>query len=152
MKNLCWKGMDTDIFVPDLIKYAFVGVSLFRCKIDGRRLLKWITQCDLLTFALVKLLVFVPLFYAPKNIVLKQALICPGHYGNDLAASVFFNVCIAEHVTERCDAQLDIPLCRRAHRSVAPGQSKRSANVLLTGKPNPARITLWHTFIFLFII
>ncbi len=41
---------------------------------------------------------------------------------------------------------LNIPLCGRALRSVAHGQSKRSANVplTLTGKPNPAQITLWH--------
>ncbi len=40
-----------------------------------------------------------PLFNAPKKYVLKQAVICAaldcaGHYGNNLAASVFFNVCI----------------------------------------------------------
>ncbi len=48
----------------------------------------------------------------------------------------------AEHVSEA----LNIPLCRRALRSVAHGQSKRSANVplTLTGKPNPAQITLWY--------
>ncbi len=47
---------------------------------------------------------------------------------------------------ERSDAQLNIPLCGRVLRSVAHGQSKRSANVplTLTGKPNPAQITLWH--------
>ncbi len=53
-----------------------------------------------------------------------------------------------EHVSEaeRCDAQLNIPLCGGALRSVAHGQSKRSTNVplTLTGKPNPAQITLWH--------
>ncbi len=47
---------------------------------------------------------------------------------------------------ERCDAQLNIPLCVCVLRSVAHGQSKRSANVplTLTGKPNPAQITLSH--------
>lgn len=37
-------------------------------------------------------------------------------------------------------------LCGHALRSVAHSQSKCSANVLLTltGKPNPAQITLWH--------
>ncbi len=51
-----------------------------------------------------------------------------------------------EHVSEaeRRDTPLKIPLCGRALRSVAHGQSKRSANVplTLTGKPNPAQITL----------
>ncbi len=47
---------------------------------------------------------------------------------------------------ERRDTPLNIPLCGRALRSVAHGQSKRSANdpLTLTGKPNPAQITLWH--------
>ncbi len=53
---------------------------------------------------------------------------------------------LAEHVSEaeQCDAQLNIPLCGRALHSVTHGQSKRSANVplTLTGKPNPAQITL----------
>ncbi len=44
-----------------------------------------------------------------------------------------------EHMSEeeRCDAQLNIPLCGRALRSVAHGQSKSSANVPLKqmGKP-----------------
>jgi len=31
----CWKGVDTVIFVPDLIKYAFVGVSLSDAKVMG---------------------------------------------------------------------------------------------------------------------
>ncbi len=54
------------------------------------------------TNVLVKLLVFAALFNAQKKHVLKQALICAAlgrlrltcHYGNYLAASVFFNVCI----------------------------------------------------------
>ncbi len=54
----------------------------------------------------------------------------------------------SEHVSEveRCDAQLNIPLCVCVLRSVAHGQSKRSANapLMLTGKPNPAQITLSH--------
>ncbi len=43
---------------------------------------------------------------------------------------------------ERCETQLNIPLCVRAQRSVAHGQSKRSAKVplTLTGKPNPAQM------------
>ncbi len=53
-----------------------------------------------------------------------------------------------EHVSEaeRCDAQLNIPLCVCALHSVVHGQRKRSANVplMLTGKPNPAQITLSH--------
>ncbi len=53
-----------------------------------------------------------------------------------------------EHVSEaeRCDTQLNITLCGRVLCSVAHGQSKHSANVpfTLTGKPNPAQITLWH--------
>ncbi len=79
-----------------------------------------------------------PLFYAPKNIVLKQALICPGHYGNDLAASVFFNVCIAEHVSEaeRCDAQLDIPLCRRALRSIQSLPAKANGPLMFCSPVN----------------
>ncbi len=49
----------------------------------------------------------------------------------------------SEHVSE---APLKISLCGRALRSVAHGQSKHSANfpLTLTGKPNPAQITLWH--------
>ncbi len=45
-------------------------------------------------------------------------------------------------------AKLNIPLCERELRSVAHGQSKRSANVPLelTGKPNPDQITLWYYF------
>ncbi len=42
----------------------------FRRKIYGRRILKWITQRDLLTFAFVKLLVYAPLFNGPKKHVL----------------------------------------------------------------------------------
>ncbi len=42
----------------------------FRCKIYGRRVFKWITQRILLTFALVKLLVFAPLFNAQIKHVL----------------------------------------------------------------------------------
>ncbi len=53
-----------------------------------------------------------------------------------------------EHVSEaeQCGAQLNIPLCGRAIRPVAHGQSKRSTNVplTLTGKPNPAQIMLSH--------
>ncbi len=56
--------------------------------------------------------------------------------------------CQPEHVSEaeRRDTPLNIPLCGRVLCSVAHGQSKRSANVplTLTGKPNPAQITLWH--------
>ncbi len=37
------------------------------CKMYGRRVLKWITQRALLTFVLVKLLVFAPLFNDPKK-------------------------------------------------------------------------------------
>ncbi len=39
----------------------------FRHNIYGRRLFKWITQRDLLTLALVKLLVFAPLFNGQKS-------------------------------------------------------------------------------------
>ncbi len=57
----------------------------------------------------------------------------------------------SEHVSEaeRCDAQLNIPLCGCVLRSVAHGLSKRTANVplTLTGKPNHAQITLWHYFL-----
>ncbi len=62
----------TQLFAPDLIENAFE----FPLPIYGRRVLKWITQCNLLTFVLVKSLVFVPLFNAPKKHVLKQAVIC----------------------------------------------------------------------------
>ncbi len=49
-----------------------------------------------------------------------------------------------EHVSEA--ERFNIPLCVCALRSVAHGQSKRSANVplTLTGKPNPAQITRSH--------
>ncbi len=66
--------MDTVIFVPDLIEYAFFCSLIcsfpFRCKSYGRRVFKWITQHVLLTFALVKLLAFAPLFNAQKKHVL----------------------------------------------------------------------------------
>ncbi len=42
------------------------GSFPFRCNIYGRRGFKWITQHNLLTFALIKLLVFAPLFNAQK--------------------------------------------------------------------------------------
>ncbi len=42
----------------------------FRHKNYERKVFKWITQRELLTFALVKLLVFAPLFNAPKKHVL----------------------------------------------------------------------------------
>ncbi len=42
----------------------------FRRNIYGRTVLKWIMQLDFLTFALVKLLVFEPLFNAQKKHVL----------------------------------------------------------------------------------
>ncbi len=48
-----WKG----IFAPDFIENAFVGVSISEVLI-WRRVLIWITQRDLLTFALYKLLLF----------------------------------------------------------------------------------------------
>ncbi len=82
----------TVIFAPDLTEDAFAGVSFSDAKMYGRRALNWITQHDLLTFAFVKLLVFALSFNVPKKHVLKQAVICSGHYGNDL--SVFFNMCI----------------------------------------------------------
>ncbi len=49
-----------------------------------------------------------------------------------------------EHVSEA--ERFNILLCVCALRSVIHGQSKRSANVLLTltGKPNPAQITHSH--------
>ncbi len=73
--------METVIFAPDLIEYAFKKILKkkkklysipfpFRRKIYGRRVLKWITQRLLLTFAFVKLLAFGPLFNAPKKHVL----------------------------------------------------------------------------------
>ncbi len=46
------------------------GSFPFRCKMYGRRVFKWITQRDLLTSALLKLLIFAPLFNAPKKHVL----------------------------------------------------------------------------------
>ncbi len=46
----------------------------------GKRVLKWITQLDLLMFALIKLLVFTPLFNAKKHVLnyfaLEMAEIC----------------------------------------------------------------------------
>ncbi len=49
-----------------LIEYSFP----FQTQIYGRRVLKWITQCDLLKFALVKLLVFAPFFNTQKIVKL----------------------------------------------------------------------------------
>ncbi len=62
--------MDTVIFALDLIEYAFLGVFLSDAKCMYERVFKWITQCILLTFALVKLLAFAPLFNAQKKHVL----------------------------------------------------------------------------------
>ncbi len=47
------------------------------------------------------------------------------------------------------DAQLNILLCGRALHSVTHGQSKHSANVLLTltGKPNPAQFLFFPVYI-----
>ncbi len=66
-----------------------------------------------------------------------------------------------EHVSEA--ERFNILLCVCALRSVAHGQSKRSANVplTLTGKPNPAQINtltlnvsskIRHIYFFLFIV
>lgn len=56
--------MDTVIFAPDLIEYAFVGVSLS----DAKFLRGDINMNhDLLIFAQIKLKVFVPLFNAAKS-------------------------------------------------------------------------------------
>ncbi len=57
--------MDTVTFAPSLFEFAFVGVSLSNEKCMGG-VFKLITQWYLLTFALVKLLVFAALFNAPK--------------------------------------------------------------------------------------
>ncbi len=62
--------MDTVIFAPDLIEYAFLENVPFRPKIYGRRVFKWIMLCDLLMFALVNSLVFASLFN-PKKACLK---------------------------------------------------------------------------------
>jgi len=61
-------------------------------------------QGDLLRFALVNLLLFASLFTAPKKHVLNQEFVlllvdCVGHYGNDLAASAFFNLCVVSRST-----------------------------------------------------
>ncbi len=60
MINKRWKGVNTVIFVPYWI--CICKSFPFRRKIYRRRVFKWITQRDLLTFALVKLLAFVLLF------------------------------------------------------------------------------------------
>ncbi len=62
--------MDTVIFAPELIEYAFLAVSLSDTKFMVRRVFKWITQRILLTFALIKLLAFATLFNAQKKPVL----------------------------------------------------------------------------------
>ncbi len=58
-----------------------------------------------------------------------------------------------EHVSEA--ERFNIALCVCVH-SVAHGQSKRSANDPLTGKPNPAHIKvsskIRHIYFFLFIV
>ncbi len=56
-------------------------------------------------------------------------------------------VSVSPHLThvseaERCEIFLFVCVC--ALRSVAHGQSKRFVPLTLTGKPNPAQITLWH--------
>ncbi len=54
--------MDTVIFVPDLIEYVFIGVSLSDAKFMGGKYSNESRKRDLLKFALIKLLAFSPLF------------------------------------------------------------------------------------------
>ncbi len=58
--------MDTVIFVPDLIEYAFVGVYLSDAKFMGGEY----SNESRNTFVLIKLLAFAPLFNAQKKHVL----------------------------------------------------------------------------------
>ncbi len=74
-EELALKRQDTVIFAPDFIEYAFVGVSLSDAKCMGWDYSNY-HPSDLIILALVKLLVIVPLFNAPKKHVLKQAVIC----------------------------------------------------------------------------
>ncbi len=64
-----WKGVDS-YFCARPYWILICRSFPFRRKIYGRRLFKWITQRDLLTFVLIKLLVFTPLFNAQKTHVL----------------------------------------------------------------------------------
>ncbi len=61
--------MDTVIFAPELIEYAFLAVSLSDTTL-WEESIQWITQRILLTFALIKLLAFATLFNAQKKPVL----------------------------------------------------------------------------------
>ncbi len=109
MKNWHWKGVDTVIFCAWPYLLCICWSFPFRRKIYGRRVLKLITQRDLLTFALVKLLVFAALFKAPKKHVLKQAVICStlGRLSWSLWKwSVFFNV----HLVGKSHAEFSPPI------------------------------------------
>ncbi len=66
--------MDTVHFAPDLIEYAFVGVFLSNTKFMGVKF-----KTNLLTFALIKFLLFAPLFNPKtpkKHVLFATALIC----------------------------------------------------------------------------
>ncbi len=58
--------MDTVIFVPDLIEYAFVGVPF-----QTQNVWEDSIKLNHATFAFIKLLVFAPLFNTPKKACLK---------------------------------------------------------------------------------
>jgi len=95
--------VDRVIFAADLIAYDMHLLELpSQMDIYERRVLKWITQGDLLRFALVNLLVFASLKTKKQN--KKKADLnqlkpdanldvdCVAHYGNDPAVFVFFNL------------------------------------------------------------
>ncbi len=73
--------MDTVILAPDLIEYAFLGVSLSDVTFMGGECSNESRNYPLLTFMFVTLLVFAPLFNAQKKHVLnyfalEMAAIC----------------------------------------------------------------------------
>ncbi len=67
--------MDTVVFAPDLIEYAFIAVFLSDTNL-WEESIKMNHATRFNTFTLIKFLVFVPLFNAQKKHVLKQAVIC----------------------------------------------------------------------------
>ncbi len=66
--NWLWKGVDS-YFCAWPCWICICRSFPFRRKMYGRRVFKWITQCDLQKFALVKLLAFAPLFYIKKHLL-----------------------------------------------------------------------------------
>ncbi len=75
MTNYHWKDVDSYFCVWPY--WMCICRSFpFRRQFYGRSVFKWITQWDFLTYALVKLLVFAPLFNTAKKHVLNYFALC----------------------------------------------------------------------------